>query len=158
MPKRKATYQINSERVAIGGASGGGSSSANDNNTSLAYNNYSENHRHINEHINQHSSSPTHRPGFIMDQTFFEKLSRKKSACPCAFYGSIAFSILGVTLLVFALVLNESWQFLGIILSAILLIFAVGFSIIFYSFGKQRTEREIKDYEELSKNNENNEF
>lgn len=173
MPKRK-TYQINSEQRSDANGSttvtynnqhtdptgGSGITKSTQNESSIKQSDrYTHNiNSNSNSISNRNSSeivgasppqprSSSSRPTYIMDQSVFEKFSRKKSACPCAFWGSLAFSVFGVALLVASLIFNESWRFLGIILSAILLFFAVGLSIVFYSFGKQRVEREIKDYE-----------
>jgi len=173
MPKRK-TYQINSEQRSDANGSTvtynnyhtnptGGSgitestrNGASQNASSIkqsdryTHNTNSNPNRNSSETVGASPPQPrsfSSRPTYIMDQSVFEKFSRKKSACPCAFWGSLTTSIFGIALLVASVVFNESWRFLGIILSAILLFFAVGLSIVFYSFGKQRVEREIKDYE-----------
>lgn len=174
MPKRK-TYQINSEQRSDANGStvtynnyptdptGGSSITESTQNASsqnassikqsdrAIHNTNSKSKQNSSEKFGAspppQSRSFSSRPTYIMEQSLFEKFSRKKSACPCAFWGSLAFSVLGIALLAAALVFNESWRFLGIILSAILLFFAVGLSVVFYSFGKQRVEREIKDYE-----------
>jgi len=93
---------------------------------------------HINPGRSAGSTYMTHK------KSLPESLAQKRQANPCLLYGAIVFWLCGIALLVASLVLKKSWLFLGCVFSGVLLIFGLGFTIMFWHFGKMRPARHIK--------------
>lgn len=83
----------------------------------------------------------------------FDSIRRKKKEYGCLFYFSIILFCIGAAIIISAIVANSTWIALGCIGGSVFILLSIGFSIIFWHFGKERDQRTILDYEsdEISK-------